>query len=161
MAIALLRKPPFELSYSWVSLGFIIAFVSMLQWGAQKISLSQNSLALLWVYVITQLICRVVPLLIANKKERMNQTLVALFGTDLIIFVPKLFMIATLDLKSPSPVSGMLITMLLAWQVAVSAHIYRFALNATLWLAIVTAIGVTLTSAFLANQLAVVLGIVS
>lgn len=81
-------------------------------------------------------------LLIWQKLERFNQTLSALLGTSTIIMlvaVPLSLLATLLPASTGTQVVGVLLWVVLAWNVLVMGHILRHALNTWLTLGIIIA----------------------
>ena len=81
-------------------------------------------------------------LTIWQKLERFNQTLSALLGTGAIIMlvaVPLSLLATLLPTSTGSQAVGVLLWVILAWNVLVTGHILRYALNTWLTLGIIIA----------------------
>ncbi len=158
--LVLLKRSPADIQHSYLLLGLILALMITGQWLAKLQSMPESSNYLWIVMIAILLVLRIIPFLIFNRRERIVQSLTALFGSDLIITLPLLIALHVIDATQKSLVLVLLFYFAYTWRFVVSAFIYKMALGinwihafvVVLVIAILNIIAVTQVSKVLAQQ---------
>ena len=121
-SLALLRGTPSGLAFSYSVLVLTLLIAAAMQWGIWSISDSFNAVYG-GVLVVLHVVIRAMPMWAFSKPERTVQTLTALQGTDIIIYLPLL--IVALFAQGPSlPVEASIIVQIVyIWRLAASTFI--------------------------------------
>jgi hypothetical protein len=127
--LVLLKRSPADIQHSYLLLGLILALVIAGQWLAKEQSMPESSNYLWLAMVVILLILRTIPFLIFGRKERIVQSLTALFGSDLIITLPLLVALHVIDATQKSLILVLLFYFSYTWRFAVSIFVYKLALG--------------------------------
>jgi len=152
IAVCLLQEGPQSLPASWNLLAVIVAVDVALGYPAAA-AFSPSSQAAAQVIVSTVLAAGFVYFAVdlRGHRERFVQTATALFGTDALITLAALPIVATMAPEARSQVTvadfGMLVIGL--WNLVILGHILRHALSITLSAGVLIALGYTLGSVLL------------
>lgn len=152
--ILMLRESPQTMPYSHFLLGIVLGLHLLAGIGMGAIDLPIDeaiisaAMATLLAVVATSLL-----LSLFRHGNRMVQTVTALAGCDLIISLvalPIYYWLAHVD-KANADIPALLLLLLLGWNVAVTAHIWRHALGVTKILGFLFAIGYVIIAITLAT----------
>lgn len=151
LKMLLLRTAPQDLPFSSVLLGRIV-FLYLLSGLVVLNGRVESSMALaqMTVGIIIVMFFSYLILALLGHKERFVQTVTALAGTGIIfnLMAWPVLRQTTLDTgtNTLSGQSALLMLMLVSWEVIITAHIYRHALNMQLAKTIILSIGLFLIS---------------
>ena len=148
-AMCLLKKNPQDLPASAFLLQLLIAcnlainFVINVATTSVPVALGLSFLAVLLVWSFMSLL-----LWTLNFSARRNQTLIAIFGTDLVIAVPAIalrYWLHWLETNNmQSDLAIILWILVFIWNLLVTAHILRHALDKSFGIGVIASVGYTI-----------------
>lgn len=90
-----------------------------------------NAAGVLILAMLLPLVLVRIVLTLRGKPERWAQTLTALFGTSAILTAVNLPLVAMVGADEPTAMAALMSLAVFIWSIAVDAHIWRHALNAS------------------------------